>query len=117
MENLSRYTKKLQKGDKFTVEQAHQIMMLKMIITKVKHTLNIKTDKELADKLGFKVATIKRACNKGVIPNGFIESICFIMDISKSDFNKIYQDKVNDEYINIKGHLIIDGVDYGKITE
>lgn len=118
MENLNAYSNKLNKHGKLTPEQAHNLAMLRMIKYKIENKYNIKGTKEIAKLVGY---SYKYMCGifsgRYKIPKRLIATLCYIGGITMEELEKQYTHRDLDEYINGNGHLIVDGVDYGKIIE
>lgn len=118
MENLSRYSETLKDKKGLTIEEAHQLAMLRMIKRKIEIKYGIKNMNEFAKLVGYNrhyLAGMFTGTTK--IPKRLIATICFLGGIGVDDFYEQYDITTNDEYINTKGHLIVDGIDYGKITK
>ena len=115
MEYLGKYSASF-KHD-LSPEQKHELAMIKMIASKLKSKYNVKSNKDLANALGVSPGYLSgRLSGKVKIDKGFISLLCFHTGITKEQLVNETQLVILDEYFNSKGQLMVDGVNYGKIT-
>lgn len=94
----------------------NDLARLNMIFMKIKNKYNIKSQNELAKVLGVNKMYLSRVSRGLAKPSQVLfQSMCFVLGISARDFEQEYTNSTVDEYVNSDGHLVIDGVDYGKI--
>lgn len=94
----------------------HDLMMIKMIALKVRNRHGIKSNSELAKLINYSEDHIGRILSgKAKVSPKFLKLLMFAAGITEDDLNKQYINRDLDEYINPIGHLILDGVDYGKL--
>lgn len=104
--------------DEYTKQyNSKETAMIRMILIKIKATHGFKTTKELADLLGVSVKHLDGVMKGKITPSKLlVQGICFVAGVSINDFNMEYESRYLDEYTNKNQHLIIDGVDYGKLN-
>lgn len=118
MENLSRYSNTLKDKKELTVEEAHQLAMLRMIRRKIEIKYGFTKAEDIAKLLGYHSSYFAGMFTGRIkIPKRLIASMCFVAGVDLDDFYKEYTAVTVDEYVNGKGQLIVDGVNYGKITK
>ena len=118
IENFDTYKDKVNRKGKLTLEEAHQVAMLRMNKYKIEDKHNIKGTKEIANLVGYSYRHLAGMFSGRVkIPKRLISTLCFIAGITMEDLEKQYVRRDLDEYINGSGQLIVDGINYGKIID
>lgn len=92
--------------------------MIRIMLKRIELKYNLKNRTELSKLLGYSSTSISafRTGHKMASKN-FIFRIMFLLGINYDMLNSEKIAQEIDEYVNSNGHLIVDGRDYGKITE
>lgn len=116
-DNIKRWEGLLNIKKELTMEKKHDLILLKMIITKIKEKVGVSSNRALSQHMGYGVNYITDLLN-GRANGGtkFMSLLLYHGGLTKDDFKQEIEHKEMDEYINSKGHLIIEGVDFGKVV-
>lgn len=104
--------------DKTYDNEQHRLALIRMIVRKTMDERGLKTYKDYAKYINASPQTIGKLLNgKTPLTNRWINLILFSAGFNIDDLNKEFINRDLDEYINGKGHVIIDGVNYGRFDK
>lgn len=118
MEKIDVYVDKLKENKYIEDKNSHDLAMIRLMYKKIKIKYNLTRLADVAKLLGYNDSYLSKIFNGHYpISKNLIRAFCHVGGVTMDELQGEYTKRNLDEYINGKGHLIIDGDNYGKIIK